>query len=184
MWALIAHGVQCRLSPLFGCIQFSGSIVVDCQLVSPAHSIRIRGSIEFGSTSEINRVEVCNGNMECVLAITHQFEQGSHHLYSILPWLFQCSMQIGVLTLPGLCYPFIDHYHLVGGYVVQYVIRIERHGRSVAVIQWNRGLSSFTFFFVVLPSISIILNWLTDMRDGMRLPSPSTQSSMVNRNPN
>ena len=44
-------------------------------------------------------------------------------------------MQIGVLTLPVLCYPLVDHYHLVGEYVVQYVIRIERHGRSVAVIE-------------------------------------------------
>ena len=44
-------------------------------------------------------------------------------------------MQIGVLTLPVLCYPLVDHYNLVGGYIVQYEIGIERHGRSVAVIE-------------------------------------------------
>ena len=48
MWALIAHGAQCRLSPLFGCTQYSGSIVVGCPVLSPAHSIRIRGSIGSG----------------------------------------------------------------------------------------------------------------------------------------
>ena len=46
--------------------------------------------------------------------------------------------------------------------------------------QMKKGLSSFTSIFVVLPSTSIILNWLTDMKDGIRLLSPSTQSSMVN----
>ena len=47
-------------------------------------------------------------------------------------------MQIGVLTLPVLCCPFIDHSHLVGGYIVQYEIGIERHGRNRTLIERER----------------------------------------------
>ena len=38
--------------------------------------------LDLESTSEINCVEVCNGDMECVLATLHQFEHGRHHSYS------------------------------------------------------------------------------------------------------
>ena len=47
-------------------------------------------------------------------------------------------MQIGVLTLPVLCYPLVDHYNLVGGYIVQYEIGIERHGRNRTLIERER----------------------------------------------
>ena len=43
--ASITRGVQCRWSPLFGCMRYSGRIIADCPVLSLAHSIRIRESI-------------------------------------------------------------------------------------------------------------------------------------------
>ena len=133
--------------------------------------------LDLRSIREINRVEVYYGDMECVLVTIHQFEQWRYHSHSTLRWSFQCCRHLGVLSLPVVYCPFADQYHMIDWYVVQHEIGIERHDWDVALMEWERGLSSFTSLFVVLPNTSIMLNWFIGaIEEGIW----SSTSSMVN----
>ena len=83
-----------------------------------------------------------------------------------ITWMQHCNGCFDVIGTSGYCHflwcaASIDHYHLVGWEVVQHEIGIEWHWRDVTLIEWER-LSSFTSFFLVLPSTSIILIWFID----------------------
>ena len=87
--------------------------------------------LDFGSTSEIDRVEVCYCDMEGVLATIHQFEQGRHHSHSTLQWLFRCRRHLGVLTPHAI---LSLHRSLSLDRLVRYATR---NRYRVALTRWN-----------------------------------------------
>ena len=100
---------------------------------------------------------LCKIGMDYVLSTIHQFEQGGITRIWLRDDCFDVIGTLGYYHLLWGC-PFVDYYRLVRWNVVQYEIGIEWHGRNGTSIEWERGLYSFTSFFVVLPNTSIKLN--------------------------
>ena len=115
--------------------------------------------------------------MECVLATIHQFEQGRHHSHSASLWSFRCLRHLGVLSSRAV---LSLHWSLPLDRLVRCATRNRyRATRTRCSIDRmrERGLSSFTSFFVVLPNTSIMENWFIC---GIDEDTRSYTSSIVN----